>query len=100
MNILAVCHSDSKSQASDFKKMQVWKMQMVLSKFHSLTLLKLIIVFSCLIDSEFQELLTYSESLLNFTCLNKKNLIWLNPGHFGQFCYVIDEVGHLLKMKY
>lgn len=33
MNILAVCHPDSKSQASDLKKMQVWKMQMVLSKY-------------------------------------------------------------------
>lgn len=34
MNTLAVRHSDSKSQASALKKkMQVWKMQMVLSKY-------------------------------------------------------------------
>lgn len=66
-----------------------------LSKFHSLTLFKLIIFFPCPLDLEFLGLLIYHSKRLCFKLyLSELKILWLNSGYYWTILLT------MLEMKY
>lgn len=56
-----------------------------LSKFHSLSVLKLIIFFLSNTHLVPRTVNLFEEAVLNFSCRNRKKS-WLKSGYFGQYC--------------